>query len=100
MTTKEALKLAPQDVSQEVWNEIEATLVKAGLCPSCAEEGETVKLCKYEPPTHETYGGRMCPTCECFWVAQGQRGNMERNEPDYGGAFDGVNVMSDADPGL
>jgi hypothetical protein len=57
-------------------------------------------LGKFEPATHETYGGRWCPACEMFWPEPGERGDMLPSEPDYGGAFDGNQVTSDADPGL
>ncbi len=101
MTTQQAFKAAADPtISAELWQEVEQVLLKAGWCPSCAEDGERSKLGDYEPPTHEAYGGRACPSCEMFWPSPGKAGDMEASEPDYGGAFDGTNVVSDADPGL
>lgn len=103
MTTKRAFEIVEATDSephQADFQEASDTLVKAGWCPSCAEDGHRVKLGKFEPPTHETYGGRWCTVCEMFWPAPGRAGDMEPNEPDYGGAFDGNQVTSDADPGL
>lgn len=89
------------DCTESLWTEVESVLLSKGMCPSCAEDGFRQRLGRYEPPTHESNGGRACPACETFWPSPGQARNMEPNEPDYGGAFDGLStVYSDADPGL
>lgn len=100
MNTKQAFAVLAGDYNERDGDQAEVVLIKAGWCPGCAEDGERVKLGRFEPPTSSTYGGLACPTCEMFWPTPGGVGNMEPNEPDYGGAFDGNCVTSDADPGL
>jgi hypothetical protein len=98
----QALELAKSATcTPEQWKEAEAVILAKGLCPACAEDGFRQRLGRYELPTHESYGGRACPSCEMFWPSPGQAGDMQSNEPDYGGAFDGLStVYSDAGPGL
>jgi hypothetical protein len=40
-----------------------------------------------------------CPKCRLVYHWQDDDDSTE-SDPDYGGAFDGFNVSSDADPGL
>lgn len=100
MTTRRALALAAGVFTAHQWStEILPALLAAGFCPDCAQDGKRSKLGRWEPPTHETYGGRECPSCEMFWPDE-RAGGVE-TEPDYGGAWDGLgSVASDADPGL
>lgn len=41
-----------------------------------------------------------CPRCGHRYDPWDESGDESRPEPDYGGAFDGFTVTSDADPGL
>lgn len=86
MTIEQAIAVAmADDCIPDQWKEAEKALVKAGLCPHCACDGERVKLGRYEPATHETYGGRECPCCEEFVVCgpQARRGEyLREDEPD------------------
>jgi hypothetical protein len=57
---------------------------------------------------HGIYLSRVCDACEAATLAQFRPDILDAYdtdeqidaEPDYGGAFDGFNVTSDADPGL
>lgn len=98
----EAFKRAREhSCTQGDWQEAECVLLSHRFCPACAEDGRRVRLLKYEPLPDERRGGRTCPVCEFFWtLAQAPVIPECELEPDYGGAFDGFTVSSDADSGL
>lgn len=41
-----------------------------------------------------------CPNCSLVYIWDGDDDDSFDPDPDYGGAFDGFSVVSDADPGL
>lgn len=91
ITLKQAFVVATSDVYDEAkWKEARKVILKAGLCPSCACDGEKAKLGRWQPGNYWENAGRECYVCEEFIVCGEQ--------PEYGDAAD--EWRGDADPGL
>lgn len=89
----ERVTLKTGDTVYDIDSALEERLFQAGICPECAPYGEAIRL-------REQREGCLtllyCPQCEL----EAPKPSGYEREPDYGGAFDGFQVVSDADPGL
>lgn len=59
-------------------------------CPNCC------RVHYIDPQAAHT----TCHRCGCKYNVWEDAAEADDDEPDYGGAFDGHSVFSDADPGL
>lgn len=95
MTIEQALKTAQADCTPREWNEAETVLLKARLCPYCAEDGERQKLGRWQEGNASEYAGRECPMCESFFPCGPQPEYSDGPETDASGM-----CYSDALPGF
>jgi hypothetical protein len=60
----------------------------------------TCLMCQKEHEVDVDAETTRCPKCGHFYYLDGDDWCADDPDPDFGGAFDGRTVTSDADPGL